>query len=93
MSALHPVPDGIWGTVLPSEIDGHPVVIALARRGERVIEAILKDGDREFRAKADLLTDQNVPTMGVLTKSLVDQWREWRATIDQPDVWAVMRGE
>lgn len=90
--ATHPIPDGLQGVVMPSEIDGRQVTIALARRGEHAVEAILRDGQYECRAKADVLLDGSLLSMDALTGSLISQWREWRKTVD-PDIWEIMRGE
>ena len=87
-AALSPIPDGLGGLVMVSEIDGHRVSIALARRDDQ-LEAILRDGDQEFRSRADLLTDQNVPTLDTLIGPLITQWREANA---KPDIWEIMRG-
>lgn len=84
-----PLADWLAGAIYPADIDGHKVTIAIARRGPHTVEGILRDGDQEFRAKADLLLDQYTPSIDVVTGSLMEQWRE----AVEPDVWALMRGE
>lgn len=88
-----PLADWSAGAIYQADIDGHPVTIAIARRGPHTVEGILRDNGQEFRAKADLLLDQHVPSIDVLTNSLIEQWRLWREAAGQPDIWSVLRAE
>lgn len=91
--AVSPIPPGMAGLVMPSEIDGHPVTIALARRGPRQVEAILSDGPLRLYAKADLLLNAQASVMDVLMGSLVSQYSEHLASQQPVDVWSLIRGD